>query len=316
MLPRPAPHRAFGAVRLSITVFLAVHVFISAWLVATVEGTYTEGKPAPAEVHSLVAIDKDQTMIDVEIKRATPLFLYTLSRDADASVPADNNGTDASSDDASSDTRDDETNDASQTDRAWLDIGRQSVNVALVLMVLGEALMVTSLRWRHHLRSLGFLAAIAAFTIVFPACYMLELTGGTDEDEDRTASNTPGANLETVTFVHTNASSDASLTWLGFQLEADFSGYDLGLVVPENRTTVAEAVPEPGSKDAGSFIAFESSFNVQLGKNLDSLLVLPFMWYLMPAMKRPDGHSPPDGENISPNVADNQPFEGGENAGS
>ncbi len=315
MLPRPAPHRAFGAVRLSITVFLAVHVFISAWLVATVEGTYTEGKPAPAEVHSLVAIDKDQTMIDVEIKNATPLFLYTLTRDADASVPADNNGTDASSDDASSDTRDDETNDASQTDRAWLDIGRQSVNVALVLMVLGEALMLTSLRWRHHLRSLGFLVAIAAFTIVFPACYMLELTGGTDEDEDRTASNTPGANLETVTFVHTNASSDASLTWLGFQLEADFSGYDLGLVVPENRTTVAEAVPEPGSKDAGSFIAFESSFNVQLGKNLDSLLVLPFMWYLMPAMKRPDGHSPPDGENISPNVADNQPFEGGENAG-
>ena len=316
MLPRPAPHRAFGAVRLSITVLLAVHVFISAWLVATVEGTYTEGKPAPAAVHSLVAIDKDQTMIDVEIKNATPLFLYTLTRDADASVPADNNGTDASSDDASSDAVEDETNDVRQTDRAWLDIGRQSVNVALALMVLGEALMLTSLRWRHHLRSLGFLAAVAAFTIVFPACYMLELTGGTDEDEDRTASNTPGANLETVTFVHTNASSDASLTWLGFQLEADFSGYDLGLVVPENRTTVAEAVPEPGSKDAGSFIAFESSFNVQLGKNLDSLLVLPFMWYLMPAMKRPDGHSPPDGENISPNVADNQPFEGGENAGS
>ena len=68
-------------------------MFISAWLVATVEGTYTEGKPAPAEVHSLVAIDKDQTMIDVEIKKATPLFLYTLTRDADASVPInENNG--------------------------------------------------------------------------------------------------------------------------------------------------------------------------------------------------------------------------------
>ena len=230
MLPRPAPHRAFGAVRLSITVLLAVHVFISAWLVATVEGTYTEGKPAPAAVHSLVAIDKDQTMIDVEIKNATPLFLYTLTRDADASVPADNNGTDASSDDASSDAREDETNDARQTDRAWLDIGRQSVNVALVLMVLGEALMLTSLRWRHHLRLLGFFAAVAAFAIVFPACYMLELTGGADEDEDRTASNTPGANLETVTFVHTNASSGVSLTWLGFELEADFSGYDLSLI--------------------------------------------------------------------------------------
>ena len=290
MLPRPHPHRAFGLLRLSVTVLLAVHVFISAWLVATVEGTYTEGKPAPTEAHSLVAIDKDRTMIDVEIKKATSFFFYTLERDADASVPAE--GSDAESADsnsnASSNTPDDQEEgqqDASGTqDRAWLDLGRQAVSVALMLMVLGELLMFTGLRWRHHLRTLGFLSAIIGFAVIFPASYMLELTGGLGDDDDTTASNTPGANLETVTFVHTNASSDASLTWLGFELEADFSGYDLGLVAPENRTAVAEAVPEPGSKDAGSFIAFESSFNVQLGKNLDSLLVLPFMWYLMPAL--------------------------------
>ena len=294
MLPRPAPHRAFGAVRLSITVFLAVHVFISAWLVATVEGTYTEGKPAPAAVHSLVAIDKDQTMIDVEIRKATSFFFYTLERDADAAVPvSDSEATsNGSTSNGSSDTTDDnegKRDAASSQDREWLELGRQSVTVALVFMVLGEALMFTGLRWRHYLRTLGFLSAIVAFAIIFPASYMLELTGGLGDDEDAAASNTPGANLETVTFVHTNASSDASVTWLGFELEADFSGYDLGLVAPENRSAVAEAVPEPGSKDAGSFIAFESSFNVQLGKNLDSLLVLPFMWYLMPA--RPVGQS-------------------------
>ena len=289
MLPRPSPHRAFGVVRLSVTALLAVHVFISAWLVATVEGTYTEGKPAPTEAHSLVAIDKDQTMIDVEIKKATSFFFYTLERDADAAVPV-NDGeptSNASTSNGSSDTTDDnggERDAASSQDREWLELGRQSVTVALVLMVLGEALMLTGLRWRHHLRTLGFLSAIVAFAVVFPASYMLELTGGLDDDEDAAASNTPGANLETVTFVHTNASSDASVTWLGFELEADFSGYDLGLVAPENRSAVAEAVPEPGTKDARSFIAFESSFNVQLGKNLDSLLVLPFMWYLMPAL--------------------------------
>ena len=289
MLPRPRPHRAFGVVRLSVTALLAVHVFISAWLVATVEGTYTEGKPAPTEAHSLVAIDKDRTMIDVEIKKATSFFFYTLERDADAAVPVSDSETtsNGSTSNGSSDMADDnegERDASSSQDREWLELGRQSVTVALVLMVLGEALMFTGLRWRHHLRTLGFLSAIVAFAVIFPASYMLELTGGLGDDEDTTASNTPGANLETVTFVHTNASSDASLTWLGFELEADFSGYDLGLVAPENRTAVAEAVPEPGSKDAGSFIAFESSFNVQLGKNLDSLLVLPFMWYLMPAL--------------------------------
>ena len=289
MLPRPRPHRAFGVVRLSVTALLAVHVFISAWLVATVEGTYTEGKPAPTEAHSLVAIDKDRTMIDVEIKKATSFFFYTLERDADAAVPVSDSETtsNGSTSNGSSDMADDnegERDASSSQDREWLELGRQSVTVALVLMVLGEALMFTGLRWRHHLRTLGFLSAIVAFAVIFPASYMLELTGGLGDDEDTAASNTPGANLETVTFVHTNASSDASLTWLGFELEADFSGYDLGLVAPENRTAVAEAVPEPGSKDAGSFIAFESSFNVQLGKNLDSLLVLPFMWYLMPAL--------------------------------
>jgi hypothetical protein len=289
VLPRPRAHRAFGVVRLGITVLLAVHVFISAWLVATVEGTYTEGKPAPTEAHSLVAIDKDQTMIDVEIKRATSFFFYTLERDADATVPVSDSesNSNASTSNTSSDAVDDNEggrDTSSSQDREWLELGRQSVSVALVFMVLSEAMMFTGLRWRHHLRTLGFLSATVAFAVVFPACYMLELTGGLGDDEDAAVSNTPGANLETVTFVHTNASSDASVTWLGFELEADFSGYDLGLVAPENRTAVAEQVPEPGSKDASSYIAFESSFNVQLGKNLDSLLVLPVMWYLMPAL--------------------------------
>ena len=74
------------------------------------------------------------------------------------------------------------------------------------------------------------------------------------------------------------------MIWLGIELEADFSGYDLGLVEPENRTTVAAQVPEKGSEDASSFIAFESTFEIQLGKNLDILLVLPAMWYLLPAV--------------------------------
>lgn len=292
MLPRPSPHRAFVVVRLSVTTLLAIHVFISAWLVATVEGRYTEGKPAPTEAHSLVAIDKDRTMIDVEIRRATSFFFYTLERDADAAVPESDNESSPgdSNPNASAATSEAEGEEADERapsnseERAWLDLGRQSVRVALVLMVLGEALMFTGLRWRHHLRTLGFLSTIAAFAVVFPACYMLEVTGGLDDEDDAAASNTPGANLETVTFVHTNASSNASLTWLGFELKADFSGYDLGLVAPENRTEVAKEVPEPASKDAASFIAFESSFNVQLGKNLDSLLVLPFMWYFMPAV--------------------------------
>ncbi len=298
MLPRPTPHPAFGAVRLAVTAFLAVHVFISAWLVATVEGAYTEGRPAPTEVHSLVAIDKDRTMIDVEIKKATSFFVYTLIRDGDASVPVNESGEqDAPQSNNESEPASSESTEAEQ-ERAWLDIGRQSVMGALVVLVLSEALMLTKMNWRHHVRTLAFLTTLVAFSVVFPACYMLELGGG-GEDEDETATNTPGAELETVSFVHTNSSSDVSLVWLGLQLDADYSGYDLGLVEPENRTAVVAAVPEPGSEDASSFIAFESTFQIQLGKNLDSLLVLPLMWYLMPATtgrKPADEHAPMEEE--------------------
>ena len=298
MLPRPTPHPAFGAVRLAVTAFLAVHVFISAWLVATVEGAYTEGRPAPTEVHSLVAIDKDRTMIDVEIKKATSFFVYTLIRDGDASVPVNESGEqDAPQSNNESEPASSESTEAEQ-ERAWLDIGRQSVMGALVVLVLSEALMLTKTRWRHHVRTLAFLTTLVAFSVGFPACYMLELGGG-GADEHETATNTPGAELETVSFVHTNSSSDVSLVWLGLQLDADYSGYDLGLVEPENRTAVVAAVPEPGSEDASSFIAFESTFQIQLGKNLDSLLVLPLMWYLMPATtgrKPADEHAPMEEE--------------------
>lgn len=281
-MPRPSPHRAFGIIRLSVTVLLAIHVFISAWLVATAEGVYTEGKPAPTEAHSLIAIDKDQTIIDVEIKQATAFFFYALERDSDASVPV--NDTTPPDESGSGDESEAEDEQGRDEDRAWLSIGRQSIKFGLVFLVLSEVLMLSSFAWRHHVRSLAFLSTLVAFSVVFPACYMLELSGGDDDDEDSTATNTPGANIDTVSFVHTNASSDFSLIWLGVQLEADFSGYDLGLVEPNNRTSVAQQVPANGSKDANSFIAFESTFEIQLGKNLDVLLLLPFMWYLLPAL--------------------------------
>lgn len=287
MLPRPSPHRAFGFIRLAVTAFLAVHVFISAWLVATAEGIYTEGRPSPTEAHSLIAIDKDQTIIDIEIKRATAFFFYALERDGDAAVPVSetnsSNQTNAGDAGDESNGSDEAKDQGEQEEREWLSLGRQSIKLGLVFLVLSELLMLSSFRWRHHVRSLAFLGTLIAFSVIFPACYMLELSDGGDEEEDSTATNTPGANIETVSFVHTNSSSDFSLIWLGVQLEADFSGYDLGLVEPENRTSVAENVPANGSKDAKSFIAFESTFDIQLGKNLDSLLILPLMWYLLPA---------------------------------
>ena len=327
MLVRPKPHPLFAVVRIGVTVFLAVHVFVSAWLVATVQGNYTEGKPSPAEVYSIVAIDKDQTYVDVEVRNSTRLLLYVLARDAGASVPVSPEPADNATEppDESNESQEEEkaTSSGEQTStepRAWLELGRNSVKLSLVLLVLSELLMLSSFRWRHHVRTLMFLGAILAFSVLFPASYMLELAGdgddGDGDDEDTTATNTPGANIETVSFVHTNSSSETRFKWLGVELNAAFSGYDLGLVEPEKRADVAANVPENGSEENESFIAFQSTFNIGLGKNLDSLLVLPVMWFLMPATKRPKAHSPSLDEKINPDADGNQFIEGGENAGS
>ena len=327
MLVRPKPHPLFAVVRIGVTVFLAVHVFVSAWLVATVQGTYTEGKPSPAEVHSIVAIDKDQTFVDVEVRNSTRLLLYVLARDGGASVPVSpepaDNATEPPDESNGSQEEEKATSSGEQTStepRDWLEWGRNSVKVSLVLLVLSELLMLSSFRWRHHVRTVVFLMTVLAFSVLFPASYMLELAGdgddGDGDDEDTTATNTPGANIETVSFVHTNSSSETRFKWLGVELNAAFSGYDLGLVEPEKRADVAANVPENGSEENESFIAFQSTFNIGLGKNLDSLLVLPVMWFLMPAMERPKARTPSVDEKIKLDADGNQFIEGGENAGS
>ena len=273
MLPRPKPRRFYGAIRIAVTLILAIHVLVSAWVVVAVNGQYVEGKPSPTEFDSLVAIDGEETLIDVKIKNATPFFFYLLFRDADA-YQSFNNTTTGDVDNG------DDKEATSESEEDWLAFGRNMVKFSLICLVLSEILMLISFRWRHHIRTLAFILTVLSF-VAFPTFYVLDLAG--DESEDSTATNTPGAEIDSVSFAHTNASSQFSVVWLGFQVDADFSGYDLGLVKSENRTMVIEEVPADGSKDASSFISFKSKLEITLGKNLDSLLVLPLMWYLLPS---------------------------------
>tara|TARA_B110000263_G_C14913032_1_gene331289 strand:- start:25 stop:426 length:402 start_codon:yes stop_codon:yes gene_type:complete len=70
---------------------------------------------------------------------------------------------------------------------------------------------------------------------------------------------------------------------LGLVMDYDFSGYDLGLVDPENRSAVIDSPPVAGTEDAKSLISFESTFSIATGKNVLSLLFLPFVWFFIPA---------------------------------
>tara|TARA_B110000444_G_scaffold188927_1_gene178328 strand:- start:416 stop:1309 length:894 start_codon:yes stop_codon:yes gene_type:complete len=283
-LPRPRSFAASGGVRLIITALFAVHVFISAWLVASVEAAYTEGRPAPTEFHSVVAIDNEQTFVDVRIERATSFFLYTLQRDSSATAPVNSSNIDDSSFSSDSDDSD-EDSPSKDTDTDWLKLGRNWIKISLVLLVLSELIMMLSWKWRHYLRIFAFSMTLIAFTS-FPLFYVASLGDG--DEGGSPANGAPGAEVETRSFVHTEEDLHLKPIWLGFELQADFSGYDLGLVEEEDREGVIAQPPEENETGGNAFIAFESTFNIELGKNLDSLFLLPFMWYFLPA--RPINH--------------------------
>lgn len=269
MLMRPTPRPLLSALRVTATIFLAAHVFISAWLVATVDAAYTEGKPSPTHIHSLVAVDKDQTLIDVDIQQATSLLLYSLSRDGSAQ---------ASNETVAAPSEQRETN-ASPLD--WLALGRGLVVASLLLWVLSELMVVSRLNHAQWFRFGSFMLVLLMFFIAFPMSYVMDLNAVSSA-----AENSPGFQLEQTSFVHASTTSDAKLVWLGIELESSFSGYDLGLVAEENRTNVSAQPPGPSSPDAASFIAFESTFSISYGKNLDVLLVAPLLWFVFPSMKR------------------------------
>ena len=270
MLQRPSPHPVLDALRLAVTAFLALHVFVSAWLVATVDAAYTEGSPSPTEIHSLVAVDKDRTLIDIEIERSTSLMLYSLSRDR--GVEPVNQSTEENDENPTSPTP------SSETD--WLGLGRTLVAGSLLLLVVAEGLAMAGARRASWYRFGSFMLVLLMFYIVFPTTYVMDLGA-----QQSAAQNSPGFDLEDSSFVHVTTASERRLVWIGLELEASFSGYDLGLVSEENRTNVTASPPVDGTEDASSFIAFESTFAVQYGKNLDAMFVLPFLWLILPSRK-------------------------------
>lgn len=287
MLKRPVAHPALTIVRVSVTFLIAIHIFISAWLVATVDASYTEGRPSPTEIHSIVAIDKDRTLIDVEIERATSLLLYTLTRD---DVTIENQSSSQQNENNSQSENNDQGDSPSQSNQVdWLNLGRTLVKLSLALLVCSELLFFTKLKGVRWLRLTCFLFVVFTLFVAFPSSYIMDLggyqTGSSGDDfDDSAVENTPGNELEVTQFAHASDYSDPGLVWLGFQLETGFSGYDLGLVEPENRSSVLASIPESGSEDAKSFISFEAIFSIQYGKNLDSIFILPLLWFILPSV--------------------------------
>ena len=261
---RPPPTKSGQWLRLGLTALVALHVVMSAWIVVQFEGVYTEGAPAPSEIHALIAIDKEQTLIDVKIERATSLFFYAIQRDDTASINANNTADD-----------DDSNEDSSTGSSGNLDFSRKATLGLLFIFVLCEvAILLRNHNLLWLLRSFIWLTLMAFFVLIIPMSYVMDL-GGIENANF-------GDDRKSDAMVHVEESSDITMVPLGLMLEYDTAGYDLGLIALENRSKVIENEPIAGSVDARSWIAFESEFSIAMGNNLHTLVFFPIVWFFIP----------------------------------
>lgn len=289
---RPSPSLAGSVIRGAATVLIVIHIMMSAWLVVQFDGRYTEGRPSPTNIKALVAVDDEQTLIDVKMENSTSFVMYMLTRDYEE-PPSNETSTDQPDSSSSTDSGESEER---------LSQARLFTKACLMLMILAELAMLLGLRFRGTLRGVSWAAVLLCFLVVLPGAYLSDLTGGVgseDSDERKNTSNNDLANetfvaqTEEGSMVHGTSDIKLSLAPLGVHIDMMFNGYDLGLVEKANQSAVRAEAPEPDSKDASSWVQFESRLTAKAGKNIQSLFILPVLWLVFPAMslKKEDSSS-------------------------
>jgi len=279
---RPAPSHVGTAVRGVATILIVIHILMSAWLVVQFDGRYTEGRPSPTNIKAIIAVDDDQTLIDIKMENSTSFVLYMLVRDYDE--PKQNETTPSEPSEQSSSSDEDEP----PKDR--LNQARLFTKACLSLLVISELVMLFGLRLRATLRGVVWSSVLLCFLVLLPGAYLSDLAGGEEGGEesksssnDSLANETFVAQTEDGAMVHGTSSVDFSLAPLGVHVDMMFNGYDLGLVEKSNQSTVRAEVPAEGSKDASSWVQFESRLTAKAGKNIQSLFILPVLWLAFPA---------------------------------
>ena len=280
---RPSPSPAGTVIRGAATVLIVIHIMMSAWLVVQFDGRYTEGRPSPTNIKALVAVDDERTLIDVKMENSTSFVLYMLTRDYEE-PPSNETPTDQPDSSSSTDSGESEER---------LSQARLFTKACLVVMILTELAMLLGLRFRGTLRGVSWTAVLLCFLVVLPGAYLSDLTGGDgseDSNERKSTSNNDLANetfvaqTEEGSMVHGTSDIKLSLAPLGVHIDMMFNGYDLGLVEKANQSAVRAEAPEPDSKDASSWVQFESRLTAKAGKNIQSLFILPVLWLVFPAM--------------------------------
>ena len=276
--------RANQYLRVLVLVLLLIHVAISAWLVVNFSGEYTEGAPAPTKIDAIVVVDREETLIDVEMEQATSFLLYMIYRDYDESY-GQNNSDNNSQNNNQNDAKTGETENNSD-DSDFLGVAKSSIYLSMMMLLVCELLVLLGIKFSSMLRWLAFGSLILCFFILLPASYIYDLAGeGDDSDEsldESLADETFVESTESGSIAHEKSNMESHVIFPGIRLNLDYSGYDLGLVDPQEYSELRAEIPSNNSSLADSYIEFQSTLDLTYGKNLPALLLIPLTWYLFP----------------------------------
>ncbi|DAC17982.1 MAG TPA: hypothetical protein D7I01_02745 [Candidatus Poseidoniales archaeon] len=278
-------HPAVAFARASLVVLIALNAAVSVWLIAEFEGQYTEGPPSPARFYALAGVDGEYTMIDVSIENSTRLLVYQLIRD-DVGPEDDVGGGAGGGDDGSSDAP----TSSEQDSVNRLDRARTWIQVTVGLLILLEVL-VTFVGISGWFRAAGFLAVLVAFLVVLPLAFIGDNPNFADPGSTPNSAPEEAGQAEDDdqgAFVHEETDFGIGLRYGGFEVSMMYAGYDLGLVEEDNRSSVRETPPEPGTKDAASYVKFDSTLSLRFGPSVVLILALPVFWLLAPSGRKRD----------------------------
>ena len=280
--------RANQYLRVLVLVLLLIHVAISAWLVVNFSGEYTEGAPAPTKIDAIVVVDREETLIDVEMEQATSFLLYMIYRDYDESY-GQNNSDNNSQNNNQNDAKTGETENNSD-DSDFLGVAKSSIYLSMMMLLVCELLVLLGIKFSSMLRWLAFSSLILCFFILLPASYIYDLAGeGDDSDEsldESLADETFVESTESGSIAHEKSNMESQVIFPGIRLNLDYSGYDLGLVDPQEYSELRAEIPSNNSSLADSYIEFQSTLDLTYGKNLPALLLIPLTWYLFPTKQK------------------------------
>ena len=248
----------------------------STWFEIAAVGTYTDGLEREPTIRTHYMIDNSHESFEMSIENSTPLLLYWIEREDVSTEPTTQEGnssdmpTDPSSSDGSSD----------PCSGSCLDRARSLVG--LTMLALFAALCLSSARPTTPLRAATALVwllgtGVSLTAVPLAAAADFGISGGEDGGESSTGGFDTNAQetVEVDQFAHFEQDGDVGLSFDGISFTYDSVGFDLGLLVEEDRQAVIENAPTEGEPGYESLVGFHGEMTIGPGPILT--------WWLLTA---------------------------------